>query len=114
MKVTRILVVEFVLCSIYIGYANSEDAATVSELFARNMKSKCTVSDSNNDCKNERDLGKESKENGAVMFGPRFQKVHLELPRINPVRVSANMQTLSFDILVPILSLSLLAEMVAT
>lgn len=93
MKMTRILLFEFivVLCCTYKAYANREDAATVSELFARNIKSKCTTNDSNNDCKNEGHLGKKTMENGTVMFGPKFQKVHLELPRINPVRVSGNM-----------------------
>ncbi len=31
--------------------------------------------------------GKDCFDENAPVYGPKFQKVHLELPRINPVRV---------------------------
>ena len=66
---------------------NSENVATISKLFNANKNDKCAVDGMNVNCNNEGQSNAKSKESNQIKVGPKFQKVHLELPRINPIRV---------------------------
>ena len=78
----------YIICNVH---GNSEDAATVSQLFPGSSNSdRCTMNGQGKGCENEKLQGDKTDKNGRKVIGPKFQKVHLELPRINPVRVSVN------------------------
>ena len=91
MKMILFWIVQYIIVwyATHSACANGNDAAVLSELFSRNSEEKCTSNRRNNDCKNKEELDGKAVENNRRAFGPKFQRVHLELPRINPVRVSA-------------------------
>ena len=66
-----------------------QDQATVSGIFETANKNKCDTSSPDGKCDHLQHKGPESSDEviGKPVFGPKFQKVHLQLPRINPVHV---------------------------
>ena len=66
-----------------------QDQATVSGIFETANKNKCDISSPDGKCDHLQNKGPENSDEvvGKPVFGPKFQKVHLQLPRINPVHV---------------------------
>ena len=62
------------------------DGMTVQQMFGSVPKTECLAGDADGQCSKNFDAAHSMKSN-KVQFGPRFQKIHLELPKINPVRV---------------------------
>lgn len=73
------------LLAVYELAFGKENSKTVTKLFDK--ENKCIMDRKKGLCNNE--LGNSGNiERKLKSFGPKFQKVHLQLPRINPIRVS--------------------------
>ncbi len=63
-----------------VGITSAGHGHTLTDIFTKSENGKnCKANGGTMDCNNEK-INK--------VYGPKFQKVHLQLPRINPVRVS--------------------------
>lgn len=93
-SMTKLTVISIVFIIIYDAYilelVNGKEVSTISKLFHGSDNDKCQLEGNDSQCKKDfEDEGNLRYRIGTPeMFGPKFQKVHLQLPRINPIRVS--------------------------
>lgn len=92
-KAGNMHVIAFLLINLAVGIASKVDGgqnqATVSGIFKTADINKCASSSPDGKCDHLQNKESENKDEviGKPIFGPKFQKVHLQLPRINPVHV---------------------------